>query len=151
MLVVLGLNHNSAPVTVRERMAIKKDEMESLYKKFLTENSVQELFLVSTCNRVEYYFVIKNYLCDKCDIHSPICDKCEILNIVAQNCQLAVEDLAKYTYFASGKEAVTHLFAVASGLDSLVLGEPQIFGQKKDAFKISKENHGMCEFLNRLF
>lgn len=44
MLVVLGLNHNSAPVTVRERMAIKKEEMEDLYKKFLTENSVQELF-----------------------------------------------------------------------------------------------------------
>ena len=54
MLVVLGLNHNSAPVTVRERMAIKKEEMEDLYKKFLTENSVQELFLISTCNRVEY-------------------------------------------------------------------------------------------------
>ena len=62
MLVVLGLNHNSAPVTVRERMAIKKDEMEGLYKKFLAENSVQELFLVSTCNRVEYYFVIKNFI-----------------------------------------------------------------------------------------
>ena len=99
MLVVLGLNHNSAPVTVRERMAIKKDEMEALYKKFLAENSVQELFLVSTCNRVEYYFVIKNYLCDKCDIHSPLCDKCEILSIVSQNCQLAVEDLSKYTYY----------------------------------------------------
>ncbi len=140
MLVVLGLNHNSAPVTVRERMAIKKEEMEDLYKKFLTENSVQELFLISTCNRVEYYFIIKNYLCDKCDIHSPICDKCEILNIVAQ-----------YTYFASGKEAVTHLFAVASGLDSLVLGEPQIFGQIKDAFEISKENNGMGGFLNKLF
>ncbi len=151
MLVVLGLNHNSAPVTVRERMAIKKEEMEDLYKKFLTENSVQELFLISTCNRVEYYFIIKNYLCDKCDIHSPICDKCEILNIVAQNCNLSVEDLTKYTYFASGKEAVTHLFAVASGLDSLVLGEPQIFGQIKDAFEISKENNGMGGFLNKLF
>ncbi len=46
MLVVLGLNHNSAPVTVRERMAIKKEEMEDLYKKFLTENSVQELFIL---------------------------------------------------------------------------------------------------------
>lgn len=141
MLVVLGLNHNSAPVTVRERMAIKKEEMEDLYKKFLTENSVQELFLISTCNRVEYYFIIKNYLCDKC----------EILNIVAQNCNLSVEDLTKYTYFASGKEAVTHLFAVASGLDSLVLGEPQIFGQIKDAFEISKENNGMGGFLNKLF
>ena len=151
MLVVLGLNHNSAPVTVRERMAIKKEEMEDLYKKFLTENSVQELFLISTCNRVEYYFIIKNYLCDKCDIHSPICDKCEILNIVAQNCNLSVEDLTKYTYFASGKEAVTHLFAVASGLDSLVLGEPQIFGQIKDAFEISKENNGMGGCLNKLF
>ena len=48
MLVVLGLNHNSAPVTVRERMDIKIDEMEGLYKNFLAENSVQELFLVST-------------------------------------------------------------------------------------------------------
>ena len=62
-----------------------------------------------------------------------------------------MEDLTKYTYFASGKEAVTHLFAVASGLDSLVLGEPQIFGQIKDAFEISKENNGMGGFLNKLF
>lgn len=151
MLVVLGLNHNSAPVTVREKMAIKKDEMEVLYKKFLTEDIIQELFLVSTCNRVEYYFVINNYLCDKCDINKPTCNECEVLNIVHQNCQLDIEDLEKYTYFISGKEAITHIFAVASGLDSLVLGEPQIFGQIKDAFEISKENSGMGGFLNRLF
>ncbi len=151
MLVVLGLNHNSAPVTVREKMAIKKEEMEPIYKKFLSENNVQEMFLVSTCNRVEYYFVIKDYLCDKCDIHSPICDKCEIYSMVAANCNLSVEDLMNYTYFASGRQAVTHLFAVASGLDSLVLGEPQIFGQIKDSFDISKECNGMGVFLNRLF
>lgn len=151
MLVVLGLNHNSAPVSVREKMAIKKEDMERLYKSFLSEQSIQELFLVSTCNRVEYYFVVNNYLCDRCDIHSPVCDKCEILSIVSENCFLSIDDLSKYTYFASGREAVMHLFSVASGLDSLVLGEPQIFGQIKDAFKLSKEYGGMGGFLNRLF
>ncbi len=151
MLVVLGLNHNSAPVTVRERMAIKKDDMEQIYRSFLSENNVQEMFLVSTCNRVEYYFVIKDYMCDKCDIHDPICDKCQIYSMVAENCNLEVDDLITYTYFASGRQAVTHLFAVASGLDSLVLGEPQIFGQIKDSFDISKEYMGMGVFLNRLF
>lgn len=151
MFVVLGLNHNSAPVSVREKMAIKKEDMERQYKNFLGEQSIQELFLVSTCNRVEYYFVIDNYLCDKCDIHTPICDKCEILSIVAKNCSLSMDELSEYTYFASGREAVTHLFSVASGLDSLVLGEPQIFGQIKDAFKISRECNGMGVFLNRLF
>ncbi len=151
MLVVLGLNHNSAPVTVRERMAVKKEDMEPIYRSFLSENNVQEMFLVSTCNRVEYYFVIKNYLCDKCDIHDPICDKCQIYAMIAENCNINMDDLMEYTYFASGRQAVTHLFAVASGLDSLVLGEPQIFGQIKDSFDISKECLGMGVFLNRLF
>ena len=151
MLVVLGLNHNSAPVTVREKMAVKKEDMEPIYRSFLSENNVQEMFLVSTCNRVEYYFVIKDYLCDKCDINSPLCDKCQIYSMVSSNCNLSVDDLMEYTYFASGRQAVTHLFAVASGLDSLVLGEPQIFGQIKDSFDISKECKGMGVFLNRLF
>lgn len=151
MLVVLGLNHNSAPVTIREKMAIKNEDMEKLYKSFLSEHNIQEVFFVSTCNRVEYYLVVDNYLCEKCSLYSPVCEKCDISNTIAKYCSLNAEELSKYTYFASGKEAVKHLFSVASGLDSLVLGEPQILGQIKDSFENAKEYKGMGSYLNRLF
>ncbi|MDE7169471.1 MAG: glutamyl-tRNA reductase, partial [Mucispirillum sp.] len=92
-----------------------------------------------------------NYMCENCSINAPVCDKCDILNIMAKNCSLPMDELSKYTYFVSGREAIRHIFSVASGLDSLVLGEPQIFGQVKDAFENAKKFGGTKAFLNKLF
>lgn len=150
MLVVLGLNHNTAPVSVREKIAIKKEDMKEKYSQLLSYEEIQEVLLISTCNRVEYYFVIDKDECDKCDMVSLLCSRCNVLEIISKNSGLEKKDLLNYTYFISGNEAITHIFSVASGLDSLVLGEPQILGQVKDAIEYSKEFGGMGKFLHKL-
>ncbi len=139
-LVVLGLNHNTAPVTVRERMAVKSEELEGLYNRLLADERVYEAIVVSTCNRVEYYFVL--------DVKE--CHKQTILEVVSANCNLEIGELEKYIYCACGMDAVKHIFSVASGLDSLVLGEPQIFGQIKQAFEDAKQYKAMGNFANKL-
>lgn len=139
-LGVLGLNHNTATVNVRERFAVKKEDLENLYGRLLSDQRILEACIVSTCNRVEYY-IVTEFSC---------CDKCNMMEIISHHCGLDVEELNKYTYFKAGTEAVKHIFAVASGLDSLVLGEPQIFGQIKDALECSKQFGGFGNFLNRL-
>ncbi len=139
-LVVLGLNHNTAPVDVRERMAVENDALEKLYNNLLADDRVYETVVLSTCNRVEYYFVL--------DIST--CHKQNVLELVSDNCNLDQQELEKYIYCSCGQDAVKHIFSVASGLDSLVLGEPQIFGQIKDAFDDAKTYKGMGTFLNRL-
>ncbi len=139
-LAVLGLNHNTATVNVRERFAVKKENLEELYGKIMSDGRVFEACVVSTCNRVEYYVVTE----------ASFCDKSHVLDILSTHCGLDTAELNKYTYFKSGREAVKHIFAVASGLDSLVLGEPQIFGQIKSALESSREYGGFGGFLNRL-
>lgn len=138
-LSVIGLNHNTASVDVRECMAIEKAEMELAYSKLLSDPRVTEAVILSTCNRVEYYIVTKNN-----------CDKADVLYLVATCMGIGVSVLRKHTYIECGTQAVAHMVAVASGIDSLVLGEPQIFGQVKDAFRNAREMGALGAYLNRL-
>lgn len=139
-LGVLGLNHNTAPVNVRENFAVKNENLEEIYKKITLDENIIEICILSTCNRVEYY-VVTDFSC---------CQKYNIVNLISNYCGLDGDDLNKYTYFKIGDEAVKHIFSVASGLDSLVLGEPQIFGQVKTAFENSKKFGGFGSYLNKL-
>ena len=139
-LAVLGLNHNTASVRVRERFAVKQENLEDIYGRITSDSRVFEACIVSTCNRVEYYIVAE----------ASLCDKSNMLALLSAHCGLDSAELDGYTYFKSGKEAVRHIFAVASGLDSLVLGEPQILGQIKTAFENSKKFGGFGSFLYKL-
>lgn len=139
-LVIIGLNHNTASVEVREKMAVKGENYESYYKKLLDDERVLEVCIVSTCNRVEYYIVTGLSMCYRCNG----------IDIISSCCDMEAGEISKYAYCYYGSDAVKHVFAVASGLDSLVLGEPQIFGQIKGAFENSKEFRGMKNFLNRV-
>ena len=138
-LTVLGLNHNSAPVAVREKMSVATGAMAGMYGKFLSCSRFSEALILSTCNRVEYYFVTDES-----------CDTAYILYMTAINCGVGVSLLRKHSYIYCGAAALKHIVTVASGVDSLVLGEPQIFGQVKTAFMHARDNGAIKSYLNRL-
>lgn len=139
-LAVLGLNHNTAPVEVRETLAVGGDELARIYAEIMANDRIYEAMIISTCNRVEYYIVTDDFLCN---IES-------VLEIVSEHCGMDRTELRKYTYIHCGEDSVRHIFRVASGLDSLVMGEPQIFGQVKDAFEACREFGGAGTFIRKL-
>jgi glutamyl-tRNA reductase len=131
MLVVVGLSHRTAPVEVRERLAVSSDQMSAVLGAFAGRPSVGEVMCVSTCNRVEV-------------IATPPPGSQASLDHVAEELMGALEGLAapgagavlrSHLYRKVGKDAILHLFRVASSLDSIVVGEPQILGQVKQAFE----------------
>lgn len=139
-LAVVGLNHNTAPVEVRETLAVAESVLEELYSRILQNDRIYEAMVISTCNRVEYYIVTDDFLCN---VDS-------VLKIVAEQCGINQETLQKYTYIHCGEASVRHVFRVASGLDSLVMGEPQIFGQVKDAFENARKFGSSKTFIRKL-
>ena len=118
-LVVVGLSHHNAPVDVRERLALSEERQTQLLQAMA--QAPAEALLISTCNRVELYVVGPSP-----DLHD---------RTRSALASAAGEDLAPHLYLHHGEAAVLHLFRVAASLDSMVLGEPQILGQVKDAFE----------------
>ncbi|MBZ4643057.1 MAG: Glutamyl-tRNA reductase [Deferribacteraceae bacterium] len=139
-LAVVGLNHNTASVDLRECLAVPQEKLEQIYTNILANERIYEALILSTCNRVEYYLVTDDFLCN---IES-------VLKIVAEESNIEIGELKNHTYTYCGKDAIKHLFKVACGLDSLVLGEPQIFGQVKDAFNFAKIYGKVDRFLKKL-
>ena len=121
-LVCVGLSHRTAPVDVRERLVLAEERQTELLQ--VMAQAPAEALLVSTCNRVELYVV------------GPGADLGERTRAAVAG--VAGEDLAPYLYAHHGEAAVLHLFRVAASLDSMVLGEPQILGQVKDAFDLAQ-------------
>ncbi len=121
-IVVVGVNHKAAPVQVREHLAFTPAQMEAALAA-LREKTV-EAVLLSTCNRTEIYAVAP----------SAEAGTREITGFLADFHAVPAERFAPYLFSLSGREAVDHLFAVASGLDSMILGEPQILGQVREAY-----------------
>jgi len=139
-LAVLGLNHNTAPVEVREKLAVEGDELASIYAEVMQNDRIYEAMIISTCNRVEYYIVTDDFMCN---IEN-------VVEIISQHCDMDRTELRKYTYIHCGEDSVKHIFRVACGLDSLVMGEPQIFGQVKDSFEACREYGGAGTFIRKL-
>ena len=135
---LFGLNHRSADVAIREAFALS-DSAHRVCDIIPLEEGVAEALILSTCNRVEILTVS-----DGGDIRQ------KILESWAAGCGRSYAELAPHTYHYQGPEAVRHLFRVASGLDSLVLGEPQILGQLKDAYRKALEEKSARVILNRL-
>jgi len=139
-LALLGLNHNSAPVEVREKLAISEDRFAELYAEILSEDRIYEALILSTCNRVEFYIVTDDYLCN---IEA-------LLQAVCKFAGVERDEFYNHSYMKCDSDTVTHLFRVAGGLDSLVLGEPQIFGQVKDAFEAARKHNSAGKFIRKL-
>ena len=138
-LIALGLNHESAPIRVRERAAVTTDQLGDALLELTAKNPVEEATILSTCNRTEIYCHQQNETPDQiirwlCNFHG-----------------LSQADISPYLYRYPGAQAVRHAFRVAAGLDSMVLGEPQILGQMKEAFAIAHKTGVTGKILNRLF
>jgi len=139
-LAVVGVNHNTAPVEIREKLALDDEQLKNEYNLILSNDRIYEALIISTCNRVEYYIVTDDFLCN---VES-------VINRLAERIEEQVYEVRKYIYIYCGNEALKHLFKVACGLDSLVLGEPQILGQVKDAFEKAKVYGKYDTFLKHL-
>lgn len=142
-LLLLGMNHRTAPVDVRERFAVAS--VDPLLRKLVDRPEIIEAALLSTCNRVEIVVTTEN----------PDAAKHVLYEFFARDLAggegPAPAALADMTYLRVGREAVEHLFRVASSIDSMVVGEPQILGQVKDAYREATEA-GVCgPVLSRLF
>jgi glutamyl-tRNA reductase len=138
-LIALGVNHQTAPVDVREKVAVGETQMVDTLTALQQLEGVEEAALVSTCNRTEIYARID-------DGRAPA-----VVEWLARRNGLSVDALSTYVYTHEGDAAVRHLFRVATGLDSLVLGEPQILGQVKDAWQQARAAGSLRTPLDRLF
>jgi glutamyl-tRNA reductase len=141
-ILSLGLNHTSSPVHLRERLAFNEDQIRASLSRLFCGHpttSLAELIILSTCNRIEIY-AASNQL----TYH-------ELEAFLADARGLPVRELHPYLYRFSDLEAARHLFDVAAGLDSLVIGEPQILGQITRALELARGQNAAGSTLNRLF
>ncbi len=130
-VLVVGLSHKSATVATLERAAVSGDTLTKLLRDVVQAEPVAEAFVVSTCNRVEVYADVDRF-------HAGVTAICELL---ARHCGMPPHELTPHLYVHYEDRAVSHLLAVAAGLDSMVVGEDQILGQVRSAVKLAAE-HG---------
>ena len=136
----LGLNHKTAPIDLRERFAFASEKLEqSLLGLRASFDTHKEVAILSTCNRTEIY-------CAGDEVHLP-----QTLSWLANAGQTNVDVLQSHIYKLEGDASARHAFRVASGLDSMVLGESQILGQLKDAVRLAADTGALGTTLNQLF
>lgn len=140
-VVVVGLSYRSSPVELRERFAFPQSKLEDALLQLHKKRNVEECLILSTCNRVEIYAVSENV--EDC-VES-------IKGFLSEFHNVHIEDFSSHLYVSIGHMAIRHLFRVASGIDSMVIGEPQILGQVKQAYKIATLKQTVGLILNRLF
>lgn len=135
-LYTIGVNHTTAPIEIRENVAFSIDNMREALSDLTVKNAA-EAAILSTCNRTEIY------------VQST--DAVPVIHWLANYHQLDLQHIQPYTYTLANQEAVKHAFRVASGLDSMVLGEPQILGQFKQSVKLAQEAGTLGTNLHKLF
>jgi len=138
-LITIGLNHKTAPVHIRERVAFDPEKLPDILHNLTTHTRVNEAAILSTCNRTEM-------LC--CSDQS---DSAIIIDWFRNYHNLTNDEVDPYLYIYPDQDAVRHVLRVASGLDSLVLGEPQILGQLKLAYSTARQSGTIGKQLGRLF
>ena len=136
-LVVVGLNHKTASIDVREKMSINEIEISEVISKMCVHENIKSCVVISTCNRTEFYM-----------------DSDSQDTAVEQFCawfKISYEDNQQHLYINNNLDCIAHIFQVASGLDSMVLGETQILGQVKTAYEISQKEKKLNNALDRMF
>lgn len=140
-IIVVGMNHRTASVEKREKLSLNQDEIEYGLRLMKEKKIFKEAFLFSTCNRVESVFVS--------DFPDEAVKKLYEILAVIKN--IPMSDFISCFYVHKGRDAVRHIFRVASSLDSMILGEPQILGQVKSAYKCATGAGSSGVILNRMF
>jgi glutamyl-tRNA reductase len=128
-VLVVGLSHRSTPVSVLERAAVPADDVRKVLDELHRSEMISEVLLLSTCNRVEVYADVARF-------HP---GEAEIRSVLSRHSGLALADLSDHFYVHFAEAAAEHMFAVASGLDSMVIGESQIIGQLRSAYALGTE------------
>ena len=139
MLLTLGLNHNTAPIEIREKLVFSPERLADSLQSLSKLSSIEEAAILSTCNRTEIY----------CDIATQQTD--ELIAWLAAHHRLSDVSIRNYLYSHVGHQSIKHMSRVACGLDSLVLGEPQILGQMKTAYQHASNAGTLGKYLGRLF
>ena len=143
-LIALGINHNSAAVEVRERVAFAPEQVNEALADCCSAAQLDEAVILSTCNRTEIYAIAP--------ANTVLADKAvQLIDWMANYHHLSAEELRKSAYHHEAEQALTHIVQVAAGLDSMVLGEPQIFGQLKSAYAVASEAGTVSNELARIF
>ncbi|MET9445134.1 glutamyl-tRNA reductase [Streptomyces sp. NPDC006610] len=140
-LLVVGLSHRSAPVSVLERAALTADAQMKLLQDTVAAEPAAEAAVLATCNRIELYADVDKF-------HAGVA---ELSTLLAQHSGVGLDELTPYLYVHYEDRAVHHLFSVACGLDSMVVGEGQILGQIKDSLARAQDLHTAGRLLNDLF
>jgi glutamyl-tRNA reductase len=140
-LLVLGLSHKTAPLELRERLALTEGRAASVMGELTGTDGVTEATIVSTCNRTELYLVVT----DTVNAESLA------LSTLSREAEIRPTELLGHLYSLSGRDAARHLFQVAAGLDSMIIGEAEIQGQVKRAYELSLVEGASGPILNRLF
>ena len=140
MIVVVGLSHRTAPIAVRERLVLDAEGLPAFLRELVARPEVGEALLVSTCNRVELVAA------GKAGFDS---DLAQVAGACVSALDARAPDIARHLYAHQGGTAVRHLFRVAASLDSMVLGEPQILGQVKDAYELARRAGTVGSVLHR--
>jgi glutamyl-tRNA reductase len=139
-VLVVGLSHRTAPVSVLERTAVPVDDLRKTLDELHRAETISEVLLLSTCNRVEVY-------ADAARFHPAVG---EITSVLARHAGLSVADLSDHLYVHFAEAAAEHMFTVASGLDSMVVGESQILGQLRSAYGLGTEAGSVGSVLHDL-
>ena len=139
-IAVVGLSHRTAPVEVREKLSISEQSMENSLKSLRANEQVLEVSILSTCNRLEIYTLLRN----------PESGLDAVRAFLMAHSGLEENNLIPHLFTYNQEEAVAHLMRVAAGLDSLVLGEGQILSQVKKMLRLGQEHQSMGPILNRL-
>jgi glutamyl-tRNA reductase len=139
-VLLFGVSHRSAPVSVLEQLSTDESDQVKIVDQVLQSSLVTEAMVLSTCNRVEVYAVVEAF-------HGGLS---VIGQVLSEHSGMSLNDLTKYAYVRYAEAAVEHLFAVASGLDSAVVGEQQVLGQVRRAYAAAEANHTVGRILHEL-
>ncbi|HEV8540655.1 MAG TPA: glutamyl-tRNA reductase [Nitrospiraceae bacterium] len=140
-IIVVGLSHKTAPVEIREKLAVPESRMGQALTRLSGYPGITESFLLSTCNRVEVYAVVEEAEVGQVRVQGFLADT---------HLSLSSEQLTPHLYRYTDERAIEHLFRVASSLDSMIVGEPQILGQLKDAYELSLTHKSSGVILNKV-
>jgi len=137
-IVIVGTNHNHSPLRVREKLAFDNEKLDKYLHEIKSIKGIKEVMIISTCNRVEVLYVSSD---DRLD---------DVVGYLSRHSGIEKDELKRYLYVKRDMEAVRHVFRVAASLDSMVVGEPQILGQLKEAYKWSVEFYTSGVEINRI-
>jgi glutamyl-tRNA reductase len=138
-LLAVGINYNTAPINIRERLAFPAENLDNSLKNLWSIQEINEAAILSTCNRTEFYYQAEND------------DQSALVNWLAHTKNINPSEFTPYLYSYTDSQSIRHMFRVACGLDSMILGEPQILGQMKNAYHAANQAGTLGKNLSKLF